>query len=149
MPKLPEPWQGWFDTATANRNRISEGRIADGRFVIDAEPDLGQPPDETFLAEGLRLLAGRGECPPELLSALADLFDPPAGRRGATARLIQPKGGKAAKNSWYDIGQLADELADRDGYASAIAAVCAEFEIGESAAKDALRQYRASLSLRD
>lgn len=148
MPKLPEPWQGWFDTATANRNRISEGRIADGRFVIDAEPDLGQPPDPVFLAEGLRLYAERGECPPELLTALADLFDPPAGKRGATARLVQPKGGKAAKHNWYDVGQMADELADRDGFASAIAAVQAEFEIGETAAKDALRQYRESLSLR-
>lgn len=143
MPKLPEPWQGWFATATADRTRISEGRIADGRFVIDAEPDLGQPPDPVFLAEGLRLYAERGECPPELLAALADLFDPPDGQRGATARLIQAKGGKAAKHSWYDIGQMADELADRDGYASAIAAVQAEFEIGETAAKDALRRYRS------
>ena len=149
MPRLPEPWQGWFDTATANRNRISEGRIAEGRFVIDAEPDLAQPPDPVFLAEGLRLFAERGECPPELLSALADLFDPPAGARGVTARLIQPRGGKAAKYSWIDIGQKADELADRDGYASAIAAVCAEFGIGETAAKDALRHYRERLSLRD
>ena len=147
MPRLPEPWQGWFDTATANRNRISEGRIAEGRFVIDAEPDLAQPPDPVFLAEGLRLFAERGECPPELLSALADLFDPPAGKRGATARLVQPKGGKAAKHSFFEIGQMADELADLDGYASAIAAVCTEFEIGETAAKEALRRYRDSREL--
>ena len=149
MPKLPEPWQGWFDTATANRNRISEGRIADGRFVIDAEPDLAQPPDGGFLAEGLRLFAERGVCPPELLSALADLFDPPAGKRGAMARLVQPRGGKAAKHSWFEIGQMADELADRDGYASAIAAVCAEFEIGETAAKRALADYRSARTEHD
>lgn len=146
MPTLPEPWQGWFDTATANRNRISEGRIADGRFVIDAEPDLGQPPDPVFLAEGLRLFAERGECPSELLSALADLFDPPTGKHGATARLVQPRGGKAAKHSWFEIGQMADELADCDGYASAIAAVCAEFEIGESTAKAAHRTYRIAMT---
>ena len=147
MPRLPEPWQGWFDTATANRNRISEGRIAEGRFVIDAEPDLAQPPDPVFLAEGLRLFAERGECPPELLRALADLFDPPAGKRTVIAQMVKPKGGRAAKHSYFDIGQWAIELIDRDGYASAIAAVQAEFEIGESAAKQAVRRYRKAMEM--
>ena len=144
MPKLPEPWQGWFDTATANRNRIREGRIADGRFVIDAEPDFGQPPDPALLAEGLRLFAYRGGCPPEALRALADLFDPPAGKRGTKAVLVQPKGGRAAKHSWYDIGQMADELSDLGGYDYAILTVCREFGVSETTAKGALAQYRAA-----
>lgn len=121
----------------------------EGRFVIIAEPDLAQTPDPVFLAEGLRLFAKRGECPPELLSSLADLFDPPAGKRGVTARLIQPKGGKAVKHSFFAMGQMADELANRDGYASAIAAVCAEFEIGETTAKKALTDYRMAMDEHD
>ena len=68
--------------------------------------------------------------------------------RNTTARLVQPQGGKAAKHDWFTIGQVADELADRDGYASAIAAVQAEFGIGETATKDALRLYRERIELR-
>ncbi|MFL0587688.1 hypothetical protein ACH0BU_13725 [Sphingomonas olei] len=142
MPKLPEPWRAWFDRATANRARLSDGMISEGAFYVAGDPDLSEGPDPALLADGLRLFASRGSCPPELLSALADMFDPPAAYREATAKIVRPRGGKAARYTWYEVGQRADELAERDGYASAIAAVCVEFGYGETAAKNALANYR-------
>ncbi len=86
-----------------------------------------------MLAYGLRQIADDpASCPPDLLRALADMFDPPAQHTGATAKIVRPRGGKASGLDAWAIGQEADELAERDGFTSAIVAICAKHGCSET-----------------
>lgn len=147
MARLPIDWRTWFDTAIGKRNRINSAQIGPSGFEPMIVGDNSSPPDPAMLAYGLRQYAGEGgQCPPEFLSALADLFDPSAQHEGFSARIVRPKGGKAARLDAWAIGQEADTLAERDGYESAIAAICERHRCSESTAKAALALFRDSVA---
>ncbi|WP_242120526.1 hypothetical protein [Sphingomonas lacusdianchii] len=148
MAKVPMPWALWFETAIGRRNRPLSAGIGENGFHFTIAVDSSSPPDPAMMAYGLRQLADDPtNCPPDLLRALADMFDPPAEHSGATLKIARPRGGRNARLDAWAIGQEADELAERDGYASAIAAVCAKHGCSETTAKGALTDYRRALSM--
>lgn len=143
MAKIPVPWTLWFETAIGRRNRPLSAAIGERGFYWTTATDPSSPADPAMMAYGLRQLADDPtKCPPDLLRALADMFDPPAEHSGATLKIARPRGGRSARLDAWAIGQEADELAERDGYASAIAAVCAKHGCSETTAKAALSDYR-------
>lgn len=150
MAKLTPSWETWLDTAVGKRNRLLSATLGGNGFAPMIKGDNSSPPDPPMLAYGLRIFArDGGQCPPGFLMALADMFDPPAGHSGATAKIVRPKGGKAASFDAWAIGQEADELATRDGYESAIAALSHKHTCSPTTVKQALTDYRAGMAAHD
>ena len=150
MAKIPVPWTLWFETAVGRRNRPLSAEIGPNGFHPTTGRDPSSPPDPAMMAYGLRAMANNPtQCPPDLLRALADMFDPPADHSSATLKIARPKGGRSARLDAWAMGQEADELAERDGYASAIAAICKKYSCRETSAKEALAHYRSGQEFED
>lgn len=140
------PWRTWFDTATGKRNRSASATVAGDDFAPLILGDHSSPPNAAMLAHGLRMYAkAGGQCPPDFLEAVADLFDPPPAYKGATAKIMRPRGGKTGALDMWAIGQRFDELAPA-GFEAALIQVRKEAGCSETTAKQALSDYRASMA---
>ena len=116
------PWQLWFEPAI---------KVA----------------DNSVFADGLRRAAQSGDISPEMLIKMANLFDPPPGYKGPTARLVRPKGGRSAKFDTIEIGReayLQVKAGKRDGVVITLAK---KFGCDERTVRRALDEFTAYMEM--
>lgn len=96
-------------------------------------------PSGARLAKLLRDEASHREpIDPKLLLELADMLDPPAGRKAAKLRIIPPRGGRRAEHDWVKVGAAARRL-----LATGMKKNSVLFEVAEQLGTDEITVRRA------